>query len=130
MAEQTNQTHPHNTDGKAYNAGKAARGIVGEVAEGVVSVWWVVTHPSKSFLRAIGIVGGVAGLTAGIGTVAYLIAGKPGSVSFDWAKPATWGAAAVDYARPAATQGAQIVNMGVQSTGEQNPDPYANDQGN
>jgi hypothetical protein len=130
MSNTTDQTRPNNTDGKAYNAGKATRGIVSEVAEGVVSVWWVVTHPSKSFLRAIGIVGGVAGLTAGIGTVAYLIAGKPGSVTFDWAKPATWGAAAVDYARPAATQGAQIVNQAAQSSGEAKPDPYAADQGN
>ena len=125
MTESTNQTRPHDTNGKAYNAGKATRGIVGEVAEGVASVWWVCTHPSKSFLRAIGIVGGVAGLTAGIGTIAYLIAGKPGTVAFDWAKPATWGAAAVDYARPAATQGAQIVNGAVQSDGQDKPDPYA-----
>ena len=125
MAESTNQTHPHDTNGKAYNAGKATRGLVSEIAEGVVGVWWVCSHPSKSFLRAIGIVGGIAGLTAGIGTVAYLIAGQPGSVKFDWARPSTWGASAIDYARPAASQSAQIINGAVQSDGQAKPDPYA-----
>ena len=101
----------HEPRDPAYQAGKATRGMVGEIAAGMQGFIWTITHPGKSFLRTVGVIGIWSGTAAIIGGVAYLLAGQPGTSNFDLWRPATWGASAVDAVRPAVNTGQQLIKM-------------------
>jgi hypothetical protein len=96
---------------RGHKAGTAARGMIGEIAAGMSGFVWTVTHPGKSFLRTVGVIGMWSGCAAIIGGVAYLLAGSPGTASFDLWRPATWGASAVDAVRPGINTGQQLIRM-------------------
>ncbi|MEP0914032.1 hypothetical protein NDI45_24280 [Leptolyngbya sp. GB1-A1] len=107
MSEQSNRS-THDT---AYRAGQTTRGFVGEIATGMSGFIWTITHPGKSFLRTVGVIGIWSGTAAIIGGVAYLLAGQPGTSQFDLWRPATWGASAVDAIRPGINTGQQLIRM-------------------
>ena len=107
---------PNTAHDSGYKAGKATRGMVGEIAQGMSGFIWTITHPGKSFLRTVGVIGIWSGTAAIIGGVAYLLAGQPGTSSFDLWRPATWGASAVDAVRPGINTGQQLIKMQLNDT--------------
>lgn len=114
MTNNTNHTHD-----PAYEAGRKARGFVGEIATGMSGFIWTITHPGKSFLRTVGVIGIWSGTAAIIGGVAYLLAGQPGTTNFDLWRPATWGASAVDAIRPGINTGQQLIKMQINEANQE-----------
>ncbi|MBD1853961.1 hypothetical protein H6F87_29025 [Cyanobacteria bacterium FACHB-502] len=127
MSQETHTTNHNSPRDSAYRAGQATRGMVGEIAQGMQGFLWTITHPGKSFLRTVGVIGMWSGTAAIIGGVAYLLAGQPGTTSFDLWRPATWGASAVDAVRPGINTGQQLIRMQLNETQGQ-PEAPANPQ--
>ena len=73
--------------------------FVGEISTGFYGVWWAVTHPSKTLLRGLGVVGGMAASWFLISGVAHLLVGNPGSAELKAGDVGSWGRAAADVAR-------------------------------
>jgi len=73
--------------------------FVGEISTGFYGVWWAVTHPSKTLLRGLGVVGGMAASWFLIAGVAHLLVGNPGSAELKAGDVGSWGRAAADVAR-------------------------------
>jgi len=94
------------------------QGLVGEIATGFYGVIWTVTHPGKTLLRGFGIVGGISAVWFLVNFGAHLIAGQPGTAQAQGGDVGSWGRAAADTVRPAATNAAQVVTN---SDGKQLP---------
>jgi len=73
--------------------------FVWEISTGFYGVWWAVTHPSKTLLRGLGVVGGMAASWFLISGVAHLLVGNPGSAELKAGDVGSWGRAAADVAR-------------------------------
>ena len=94
------------------------QGFVAEIATGFYGVIWTVTHPGKTLLRGFGIVGGIAAVWFLLNFLAHLLAGSPGTAQAQGSDVGSWGRAAADTVRPAATNAAQVVTS---SDGRQIP---------
>lgn len=81
-----------------------------EVSQGFYGVWWAITHPGKTILRTLGVVGGLSAALFVIGGAAHLIAGQPGSARLNGADPTAAGRVMSDVVRPHIQRSAQVVN--------------------
>lgn len=83
--------------------------FVGEISTGFYGVWWAITHPSKSALRSLGIVGGLAATWFVVSGVAHLIAGQPGTAQVRAGDVGSWGRAVADVARQPTEEAAATI---------------------
>ncbi|NEQ47838.1 MAG: hypothetical protein F6K00_31650 [Leptolyngbya sp. SIOISBB] len=84
--------------------------FVSEISTGFYGVWWALTHPSKTLLRSLGVVGGMAASWFLVSGVAHLLVGNPGSAEVRAGDVGSWGRAAADVARqPTENVAASIV---------------------
>ena len=73
--------------------------FVSEISTGFYGVWWALTHPTKTVLRGLGVVGGMAASWFLISGAAHLLVGTPGSAEVRTGDVGSWGRAAADVAR-------------------------------
>ena len=109
MAKHTEPTTIHY--GPTGGTGRHREGsFILEVSTGFYGVWWAITHPGKTVLRTLGVIGGLSAAAFLIGGGAHLIAGEPGSARLNGADPTAAGRVMSDVIRPHVQRSAVYVN--------------------
>jgi hypothetical protein len=86
-------------DVEMYKTTYERQSFVSEIATDFYGVWWALTHPSKTLLRSLGVVGGMAASWFLVSGAAHLLVGNPGTAELKAGDVGSWGRAAADVAR-------------------------------